>query len=99
MWFLLVNPAAPTPENHGWKVSSEDSNVAFTWLGSKPALEEALELFACSCKRACDAGCCCVKAGLKCTDVCTLSSCANREDVADDDEICCDGEDEYCKDD
>ena len=99
MWLLLVNPAVPTPENHGWKVSSKDINVAFSWLGSRPASEEVLELLACSCKRACDAGCCCVKAWLKCTDMCTLRSCANREDVADDEEMCFDGEDDDCKDD
>ena len=88
--------------------------MAFSWQGSRPASEEVLELLACSCKRACDASCCCVKAGLKCTDMYlyfilssteiikftrTLRSCANREDVADDKEMCFDGEDDDCKDD
>ena len=44
-------------------------------------------------------GCCCVEARLKCTDICTLSSRANREDVADDEEMCCDGKDDDCEDD
>ena len=96
MWLLLVNPAVPTPENHGWKVSAKDSNLAFTWLGSRPASEEVLELLAYSYKPACDASCCCVKAWLKRTDMCALSSCA---DVADDEEVRCDREDDDCKDD
>ena len=73
--------------------------MAFTWLGSRPAPEEVLELLACSCKRACDASCCCVKAWLKCKDMCTLCSCENREDVGDDDELYCDEEDDDCEDD
>ena len=88
--------SAYAPENHGWKVSAKDSNVAFTWLGSRPAPEEVLALLACSYKRACDANCCCVNAGLKCTDMCTLSTCANREDVT---ETCCDEKDDDCEDD
>ena len=79
--------------------NTTDSNVAFTWLVSRLASEEVLDLLACSCKPACDASCCCVKAWLKCTDTCALSSCANREDVADDEEMRCDGEDDDCKDD
>ena len=31
--------------------------------------------------------------------MCALNSCANREAVADDEEVCCDGEDDDCKDD
>ena len=61
--------------------------------------EEVLELLACSCKRACDASCCCVRAGLNCSYISTLSSCANREDVADDEEMCRDEEDDDCEDD
>jgi hypothetical protein len=47
--------------------------VEFVWLGTKPAPEEVLELLSCICKRVCSvATCCCLKAGLKCTDMCTL---------------------------
>ena len=65
----------------------------------KASLRGSLGVIGMLIKRACDTSCCCVKAGLKCTDMCTLSSCTNREDVADDEEMCCDGEDDDCKDD
>ena len=44
--------------------------VKFVWLGSKPAPEEVLELLPYTCKRARTVdNCCCLKAGLKCTDM------------------------------
>ena len=43
------------------------------WLGSKPAPEEVLELLSYTCKRTCTVrDCCCLKAGLKCTDLCSI---------------------------
>ena len=38
MWLLLVNPAVPTPENRGWKVSAKDS-VVLVVLGPSPSPE------------------------------------------------------------
>lgn len=47
--------------------------MEFVWLGSKPAPEEVLELMSCTCKRVCSVETCsCLRAGLKCTDMCTL---------------------------
>ena len=64
-------PDIPSSHGHGWNVSS--STVEFIWLGSKPAPEEVLELLSCTCKCRCaEDTCCCLKAGLKCTDMCTL---------------------------
>ena len=40
------------------------------WLGSKPAPEELLELLSCTCIGAFTVdNCCCLKAGLNCTDM------------------------------
>lgn len=47
--------------------------MEFVWLGTKPAPEEVLELMSCTCKRVCSVETCsCLRAGLKCTDMCTL---------------------------
>ncbi|CAH3046119.1 unnamed protein product [Porites lobata] len=46
--------------------------MKFVWLGSKPNPEEVLEILSCTCMRACTIEhCCCLKAGLKCTDMCS----------------------------
>ena len=60
---------------------STSNLVEFLWLGSKPAPEDILELLSCTCKRVCAVEtCCCLKAGLKCTDMCTLQ-CDNMADI------------------
>ena len=54
------------------------------WLGSRPAPEEVLELFFCTCKRAYTVeNCYCLKAGLKCTDMCSIQC----ENMATDDGV------------
>ena len=64
-------PDIPSPHGHGWSVNS--SNLEFAWLGSRPAPEEVLELLSCNCKCKCTVDtCCCLKAGLKCTEMCSL---------------------------
>ena len=70
---VIPHPGVPSPHGHGWKVCSTLKLVEFVWLGTKPAPEEVLELLSCTCKRVCSVEtCCCLKAGLKCTDMCTL---------------------------
>ena len=55
-----------TPGGHGWEVDNISNIMKFVWLGSKPALEEVLELLSCPCKRPCTVdNCCGLKAGLK----------------------------------
>ena len=57
------------------------------WLNSKPAPEEILEFLSCSCKKSClNEDCCCFKAGLKCTDMCSVQ-CDNIANVEDEDEL------------
>ena len=70
---IVPLPVIPSPGGHGWEVDNISNVVKFVWLGSKPAPEEVLELLSCTCKRACTVdNCCCLKAGLKCTDMCSV---------------------------
>ena len=72
----------PSPDGHGWNVSS--ATIEFLWFDSKPAPEEVLELHSCVCKRRCkEDACCCLKAGLKCTEMCSFK-CDNM--TSEDDE-------------
>ena len=78
---LFACPDIPSPHGHGWNV--DNGVINFVLLGSKPAPEEVLELLPCSCKRACSLqSCCCLKAGLKCTDMCSLQ-CDNMASIDD----------------
>ena len=64
-------PDIPSPHGHRW--SGNSSNLEFAWLGSSHAPEEVLELLSCNCKCKCTVDtCCCLKAGLKCTEMCSL---------------------------
>ena len=64
-------PDIPSPHGHGWNMNC--STLEFVWLGSRPPPEEVLELMSCNCKRKCAVDtCCCIKAGLKCTEMCFL---------------------------
>ena len=78
-------PDTPSPHGYGWNVNT--STIEFVWLGSRPAPEEVLELLSCTCKRKCtDDSCCCIKAGLKCTEMCSLK-CNNMADEEDEREM------------
>ena len=73
IWKRALSPCPdiPSPQEHGWNIDNDVIN--FVWLDSKPAPEEVLELLSCSCKRVCSLqSCCCLKSGLKCTDMCSL---------------------------
>jgi len=79
---IVPLPVIPSPGGHGWEVDNISNVVEFVWLGSKSAPDEVLELLSCTCKRACTVdNCCCLKAGLKCTDMCSVQ-CENM--VTDD---------------
>ena len=74
-----ANQDIPSPNGHGWNVT-DDGEVTPEWLGRRPAPEEVLELLSCSCKRVCsEESCCCIQAGLKCTDMCYVE-CDNMPD-------------------
>ena len=62
-------PEVPPPHGYGWKVCGNSSSVQ--WLGNNPTPEEILELLCFTGKRSSmPDSCCCLKAGLKCTDPC-----------------------------
>ena len=64
------------------------------WLGTKPAPDEVLELLSCTCRTVCsEDSCCCMKAGLKCTDMCYLQ-CETMTSYDDDDDALGNDEDE-----
>ena len=66
-------PVILSPGGHGWEVDNISNVVKFVWLGSEPAPEEMLELLSCTRKRACTVdNCCCLRAGLNCTDMCSV---------------------------
>ena len=75
IWRRVINPflVTPSPPGHGWEVDNASNVVKFAWLGTKPAPEEAVELLSCTCKIECTIeGCCCLKVGLKVTDMCSI---------------------------
>ncbi|CAB4024190.1 Hypothetical predicted protein [Paramuricea clavata] len=83
-------PDIPSP--HGGNVSF--STLEFIWLGSKPAPEEVIELLSCTWKRRCTEDiCCCLKAGLKCTEMCSLN-CDNMPSGDDETVLSADSDDE-----
>ena len=77
---IVPLPVIPSPHGHGWEVDNTSNVVKFVWLESKPAPEEVLELRSCTCTIK---NCFCLKAGFKCTDICSIKC----EDMATDDGI------------
>ena len=81
---IVPLPVIPSLCGYGWEVDNISNVVKFVWLGSKPAPEEVLERLSCTCKRACTVdNCCCLKAGLKCTDMYSVQC----ENMATDDGV------------
>lgn len=81
---LNANPRIPSPNGHGW--DADDTNISIKWLDASPAPEEILELLNCLCKRSCKREtCCCIQAGLLCTEICT-ATCDNMlsEEISQD---------------
>ena len=69
---IILRPVIPSPHGHGWEVDNISNVMKSVWLGSKPNPEEVPEILSCTCTRACTIEhCCCLKAGLKCTDMCS----------------------------
>lgn len=83
----LRNNDVPSPVGHGWSlVKDEDQDkLVIDWMNGLPAPRAILELIACTCKKACkDDSCDCIRNGLKCTDLCRLTTCSNQQDEDDD---------------
>ena len=74
-------PEVPLPGGHGREIA--EGEITLKWLNSKPSSEEILEFLSCLCKKSClNEDCCCFKAGLKDTDVCSVQ----RDNIASDDD-------------
>lgn len=49
------------------------------WMDGLPARRAVIELIACTCKKSCDETTCdCILNGLKCSDLCSLTTCSNQ---------------------
>ena len=75
IWRRTIFPQQeiPSPHDHGWKINNGNNEITIVRLGTKPAPDEVVELLSCTCRRVCsEESCCCMKAGLKCTDMCYL---------------------------
>ena len=88
---LEGNPFIPEPEQHGW--IAYDDELSIDWMSGKPAPQAVLEFMSCDCTRSCTVNCQCVSNGLKCTDMCRLAECENRETVDMDEETLSDTDD------
>ena len=62
-------------------------------MSDKPAPQAVLEFMSCDCTHSCNVNCQCVSNGLKCTDMCRLAECENRETVDMDEERLSDTDD------
>ena len=83
---IFPQPEIPSPHDHGWKINNDNNETKIVWLGTEPAPNEVLELLFCTCRRACsEESFCCMKAGLKCTDMCYLQY-ENMASYDDDDD-------------
>lgn len=67
---LVAKQSLPPPENWGWKIDSEIYSI--TWTTLPEASQICKELVRCNCKKekGCTGRCKCVKASLKCTELC-----------------------------
>ena len=82
-------PEILSPIGHGWKMEGhdDDSPLVINWMDGKPAPQALLDFLACTCRVECKLPhCACMKNGLKCTEMCTLSNCANWSSEEEDEE-------------
>ncbi|XP_028411728.1 uncharacterized protein LOC114534481 [Dendronephthya gigantea] len=85
----------PTFYNHGWKVDGE-GNVEIAWMTIPAAPDSILEFVNCKCTKGCEnRRCSCLKASLKCTDVCQCHDCKNRYSESHDESECYEDSDTF----
>lgn len=82
IWRHAVQPVLNLPNfcDHGWRID-EQEDVFIKWMTVAPAPESLLEFVNCKCKQGCEnRRCSCVKASLKCSDLCKCSAgCKNND--------------------
>ena len=68
--------------------------LVIDWMSGLPAPRAVIELMSCVCKKACnDNSCDCIRNGLKCSDLCRLTTCSNQPDEEEDLQVNLDEED------
>ena len=71
---------APSPVGNGW--IEEDGCLCIEWITIPPAPASILENVNCSCSKGCTSRRCgCIRAGVKCTEVCKCTGCKNCDEV------------------
>ena len=93
----LRNNEVPTPVGKGWflETNAQGERLETDWMDGLPAPRAVIELIACTCKKSCDETTCdCILNGLKCSDLCRLTTCSNQPEEEgdviveeDDDEV------------
>ena len=74
---------APTPVNHGWKLSPE-GKISIVWMDGNCAPDALLANCNCKCKTGCATKrCSCKKALNTCNDMCQCIDCTNCENELD----------------
>ena len=82
IWRHALQPILNLPKfyNHGWKIDDE-GKVAVEWMTIPAAPDSILEFVHCKCTKGCESRrCSCVKASLKCSELCQCSDCRNRSE-------------------
>ena len=62
-------PEIPEPGDWGWKMIKQDQWEPL-WTTESEASDICKELVKCGCKKGCRGNCKCIKASLRCTDLC-----------------------------
>ena len=73
---LTPSPVVPCPQEWGWTL--EEGIWKPFWTTLPEVTKLCHELVWCSCKKGCQARCSCVKAGLRCTALCTCTDECNN---------------------
>jgi hypothetical protein len=79
---LLPQMNVPSPAGNGWIL---DGEYKIVWMTLPPAPDSLLEIVKCTCKTGCNTQrCSCLKAQLKCGDLCSCETCTNIVAVDED---------------
>ena len=102
---LEADPSVPSPVGRGWHWESKNdrAHLAVDWMSGQPAPQAVLDLLACTCPTRCKLPkCVCIASGLKCTDMCKLTTCDNQRGTSDNESSSegeCDNDDDDYEDD
>ena len=85
IWRHALQPILnlPTFYNHGWRLDDK-GNVAVEWMTIPAAPDSVLEFVHCKCSKGCEnRRCSCIKASLKCSELCKCTGCQNKSGSQD----------------